>query len=121
MTGRRGTGGRILARAVARNRRRLGIGSFLIGMHQACEALVPILIGLVIDRAVATGDRTQLVLWIAALAVLFLVLTTVFRVGARQLVAAIAGEAHELRLEIAARIMHPRSTGASSSGWRPSW
>ncbi len=102
------TGNRILARTVTRNARRLTAGSFLIGLHQACEALVPILIGITIDRAVATGDPAQLALWIAALAALFVVLTSVYRHGARQLMAAIADEAHRLRLEIAARILHPR-------------
>ena len=102
------TGNRILARTVTRNARRLGVGSFLIGLHQACEALVPILIGVTIDRAVATGDVARLGVWIAALAALFVVLTSVYRHGARQLMAAIADEAHRLRLEIAARILDPR-------------
>ena len=101
-------GASILRRAVTRNRRRLTAGSALIGVHQACETLVPILIGVTIDRAVATGDPAQLGLWIGALAGLFLVLTSAYRQGARQLMAAIADEAHRLRLEIAAKIMHPR-------------
>jgi hypothetical protein len=48
------TGSKILAHAVTRNRRRLGLGSFLIGLHQACEALVD-------DGTVtAEGDHTGL-------------------------------------------------------------
>ncbi len=56
----------------------------------------------------ATGDAGRLAFWIAVLAALFVVLTSVYRHGARQLMAAIADEAHRLRLEIAARILHPR-------------
>ena len=101
-------GTRVLRRAVTRNGRRLTIGSALICAHQTCEALVPILIGVIVDRAVATGDRGSLIGWIAALAGLFTVLTTVYRLGARQLMRAIAEEAHQLRLEVCAKILHPR-------------
>ena len=101
-------GSRVLRRAVTRNGRRVTIGSALICAHQGCEALVPILIGVIVDRAVAPGNRGSLVEWIAALALLFTVLTTVYRLGARQLMKAIAEEAHQLRLEVCAKILHPR-------------
>jgi putative ABC transport system ATP-binding protein len=93
---------------VTRNRRRLGLGTGLISLHQVCESLVPIFIGVIVDRAIGPGDGGALVLWVAALAVLFVVLTTVYRFGARQLMLAIAVEAHTLRVEVAAKIMHPR-------------
>jgi putative ABC transport system ATP-binding protein len=102
------SGLRVLGRTVRRHPRRLTVGSLLIGAHQACEALVPILIGVIIDRAVATGDPLRLALWIGVLAVLFLLLNVVYRTGARQLVDAIADEAHRLRVELATRIMDPR-------------
>ncbi|MCA2217854.1 ABC transporter ATP-binding protein [Jidongwangia harbinensis] len=101
------SGSRILLRTVRRQRRRVVVGSLLIGAHQACEALVPIVIGLIIDRAVGTGDALRLVLWIAVLAALFIVLNTVFRFGSRRLMAAIADEAHRLRIEVATKIMDP--------------
>ena len=93
---------------MTRNRRRLGLGTGLISLHQVCESLVPIFIGVIVDRAIGPGDGGALVLWVAALAVLFVVLTTVYRFGARQLMLAIAVEAHTLRVEVAAKIMHPR-------------
>ena len=102
------TGSRILRRTITRNARRLGIGTGLISLHQVCEALVPILIGVVVDRAIAPGDRGALLLWLAVLAGLFAVLTLVYRFGARQLMRAIADEAHRLRVEVAAKILHPR-------------
>lgn len=75
--------------------------------HQLCEAAVPILIGLVIGRAVETGDLAQLAIWVAALAALFLVLTTCYQSGARFLMRAIATEGHQLRVDLAVRILHP--------------
>ncbi|MEV6150022.1 ABC transporter ATP-binding protein [Nonomuraea sp. NPDC052129] len=93
---------------MTRNRRRLGLGTALISLHQVCESLVPIFIGVIVDRAIGPGDGGALVLWVAALAVLFVMLTTAYRFGARQLMLAIAVEAHTLRVEVAEKIMHPR-------------
>ncbi|TQS45867.1 ABC transporter ATP-binding protein [Cryptosporangium phraense] len=107
MTGAAG-GSRVLRRAVTRNGRRLTVGSALIGAHQICETLVPILIGVIVDRAVSTGDRGSLGFWVAVLAGLFTLLTICYRFGARQLMLAIADEAHLLRMEVSGRILDPR-------------
>ncbi|MEV4844458.1 ABC transporter ATP-binding protein [Micromonospora matsumotoense] len=98
----------ILRRAVARNGRRLWGGTALAGVYQLCAALVPILIGVIVDRAVATGDLTALLTWITTLAMVYLVLAVTYRLGARQLQRAIAEEGHRLRVELAARILDPR-------------
>ena len=100
----------ILRRALVRNRWRLGVGSLLIGVHQACEAGVPILIGLIVDRAVATGDAVRLAVLIGLLGLLFLTLATAYRFGSRQLMRAIADEAHALRVEVTAKALQPRMT-----------
>ncbi|GAB3676307.1 ABC transporter ATP-binding protein [Actinocorallia lasiicapitis] len=102
------TGSKVLKRTLARNARRLTAGTALISAHQICEATVPILIGVIVDRAVAPGDGRALVGWLVALALLFTTLTLVYRFGARTLMRAIAHEAHLLRLELARKIMHPR-------------
>ena len=102
-----GTGGTVLRRTVTRNARLLTVGSLLICGHQLCEAAIPVMIGLVVGRAVETRDVGQLVLWVAALAVLFVVLTTCYQSGARFLMRAIAGEGHQLRVDLAIRILHP--------------
>ena len=102
------TGTRILLRTTTRNARRLWSGTALIGVHQVCEALVPILIGVIVDRAVATGDAGALALWMGALAGVFILLTTAYRNGARLLMKAIAEEGHTLRVEVTAKILHPR-------------
>jgi putative ABC transport system ATP-binding protein len=102
------SGTRVLLRTTTRNARRLWTGTALIAVHQACETFVPILIGIVIDRAVTPGDLGQLLLWVAVLAAQFTLLTMAYRFGARQLMKAIAEEGHQLRLEVSAKILHPR-------------
>jgi putative ABC transport system ATP-binding protein len=102
------TGSRVLIGGIVRNRRWLTLGSAMYGAHQICEALVPVVIGVIIDRAVATGDVAALVLWIAVLAVLFVVLSLMWRFGARLLTYAEAGEGCTLRVEVAGKILQPR-------------
>ncbi|QZS54052.1 ABC transporter ATP-binding protein [Rhodococcus opacus] len=103
------TGGTaILRRTLVRNRVRLGIGTVLVCLHQVAETLVPISIGVIVDRAVATGDVFALAVWLCALALLFLVPTAAWRFGARFIVVAMQNEAHQLRMEVAHRILDPR-------------
>ncbi|UOT05175.1 ABC transporter ATP-binding protein/permease [Rhodococcus opacus] len=103
------TGGTaILRRTLVRNRVRLGIGTVLVCLHQVAETLVPISIGVIVDRAVATGDVFALAVWLCALALLFLVLTAAWRFGARFIVVAMQNEAHQLRMEVAHRILDSR-------------
>ena len=104
----RWTGGRVLRRTVTRNARRLTLGTGLISLHQVCESLVPIFIGVIIDQAIAPADPYALAAWVAGLAALFTTLTLVYRFGARFLMRAIAQEAHLLRLEVAAKATDPR-------------
>ena len=94
---------------MARNRWRLLAGCVLIGLHQACEATVPILIGETVDQAVSTGSLLRLVVWVGLLGLLFLLLTAAYRTGARQLMRALADESHALRLEVAAKVLDPRA------------
>ncbi|MEW2556658.1 ABC transporter ATP-binding protein, partial [Streptomyces zhihengii] len=72
MPGERGAGRAVLRAAVAGQRRRVVTASLLGMGHQACEVLVPVVIGLVIDEAVATGDTAVLLRWLLVLGVLFL-------------------------------------------------
>ncbi|AOW95021.1 ABC transporter [Rhodococcus sp. WMMA185] len=95
-------------RTLVRSRARLGIGTVLLCVHQVAETLVPILIGVIVDRAVATGDVVALSVWLCALALLFVVLTISWRYGARFVVVAMQNEAHQLRMEVARRILDPR-------------
>lgn len=101
-------GAAILRRVILRNRRALAIGTVLVSVHQVAETMVPITIGVIIDRAVVTGDTSALVVSLVALALLFVVLTAAWRTGARFIVRAMQNEAHSLRVEVARRILDPR-------------
>ncbi|MFJ9020592.1 hypothetical protein ACIRPU_11490 [Streptomyces sp. NPDC102259] len=57
----------VLARSLKGQARRVGLGAALGCVHQLGEALVPVLIGVVIDQAVAGRDAGRLALWLAVL------------------------------------------------------
>lgn len=90
----------------------LALGVVGLVTHQVAEALVPVLIGTVIDRAVITGNERALVGWLAAMSGLFIVLTLSWRTGARCLVRVQASGAHDLRLEAVRRLLHPSGLAA---------
>ena len=80
----------------------------LLAGHQSAEALVPVLIGVIIDRAVGTGTTVALLAWLGVLGVVFACLTTFWRWGARHLVVAKQRETHQLRIEVVERVLDPR-------------
>ncbi|MFJ6074066.1 ABC transporter ATP-binding protein [Streptomyces sp. NPDC093065] len=98
----------LFASSLRRHSGRLAAGWLLLALHQAAEAAVPIAIGLIIDRAVATGDRTALAWSVAGLAVLFTVLALAWRNGARHGVTSLEREAHLLRVDVARAALDPR-------------
>ena len=102
------TGGGVLRRTLRRQIRRLTTGTALLCTHQTAEALVPVMIGVVIDRAVATSDTAALLWSLAGLAVLFTALAFAYRFGARLNFGGIEHDAHLMRVEIAGRSLDPR-------------
>ncbi|WP_031152486.1 ABC transporter ATP-binding protein [Streptomyces xanthophaeus] len=111
------TGGTVLRRALADQRRRV-TGASLLGMaHQACEALIPVVIGLIIDEAVATGSSGALLRWLLVLAALFFILSNCYRNSARLAEGAGESAAHRIRKDLAARVLDPR--GGADSGRLP--
>ncbi|MFC4564167.1 ABC transporter ATP-binding protein [Nocardiopsis mangrovi] len=107
-SGQRRRGDRLLWRALARNRGRVAVGVVGTSGHQTAEALVPVAIGLIIDRAVDTGSPGALAVSLVGLAALFTLLTLSWRYGARSLVVAMQREAHLLRVEAAGKMIDPR-------------
>ncbi|GAA4449289.1 ABC transporter ATP-binding protein [Phytohabitans houttuyneae] len=103
----RGDQGTVLGRAIGGQRRHVGLAALFAASHQAGEALVPVVIGVVIDTAVATGSVTRLVLWLAVLAAVFAVLSFSWRFGARAAERASEWAAHDLRVDLTRRILHP--------------
>ncbi|MFE4962882.1 ABC transporter ATP-binding protein [Streptomyces sp. NPDC056660] len=102
------SGREVLARSVRGQGRRLALGSALGCVHQLGEALVPVLIGVVVDQAVAGQDAGRLALWLAVLAVLYVCLSWSFRLGARAGERGAQEAAHTLRLAIVHRVLDPR-------------
>jgi putative ABC transport system ATP-binding protein len=107
----------VLRGAVRGQRKHVTFASLLTASHQACEALVPVLIGVIIDDAVAAEGYGRLVLWLVVLAAVFAVLSYSYRFGARQAERAVEQAAHELRLSLAARVLDPR--GGAEKGRLP--
>ena len=86
----------ITARSVVvdtlRGQRRLQVrASLLLGTWQLMEASAPILVGFVIDRAIAGQDGGDLIAGLVVLTGLFAALTLGYRFGARAVVGAEAG------------------------------
>ena len=98
----------LLWRTLRRNRARMLGFMVLLTVWHLCETLVPVMIGVVIDRAVATGDWSELALWGGALVLLFGVLSFGYRFGARLGFGVMQREMHRIRLEIAGRALAPR-------------
>ncbi|WP_332667729.1 ABC transporter ATP-binding protein [Aeromicrobium sp.] len=97
----------LLRRGLRRHRRKLFGCYALICSWLLCEALVPVVIGVIIDRAVATGDATELAIWGGMLVALFVVLSYSYRFGARLGVGALELETHLLRVEVSEHVLGP--------------
>ncbi len=98
----------LIRRSLSRHRRPLTGSALLLVLWQACEASVPVLIGLVIDGAVVTGEWRDLAVWAVALTALFCCLSYAYRFGARLGVGAAQLEMHQLRMEISEHVLAPR-------------
>ncbi|MGV9788457.1 ABC transporter ATP-binding protein [Streptomyces sp. NPDC003435] len=107
----------VLTRSVRGQARRVALGAGFGCVHQLGEALVPVLIGVVIDQAVAGKDAGRLLGWLGALAVMYVVLSWSFRLGARSGERAAEEAAHTLRLAVVRRVLDPR--GGAEAGLLP--
>jgi putative ABC transport system ATP-binding protein len=111
------SGRSVLRQAIRGQRRHVGRSALLASSHQACEALVPVLIGVVIDQAVAGSGYVRLILWLGILAAVFAVLSYSFRFGARAGERAAEQAAHELRISLTERVLDP--VGGAERGRLP--
>nr|WSY56609.1 ABC transporter ATP-binding protein/permease [Streptomyces sp. NBC_00886] len=107
----------VLARSVKGQIRRVALGSALGSVHQLGEALVPVLIGVVIDQAVAGQDAGRLAIWLGVLAVMYVTLSWSFRLGAKAGERGAEEAAHTLRLAIVGRVLDAR--GGAEEGRLP--
>jgi ABC-type multidrug transport system fused ATPase/permease subunit len=107
----------VLTRSVKGQIRRVVLGSALGSVHQLGEALVPVLIGVVIDQAVAGRNAGRLALWLGVLAVMYVTLSWSFRLGAKAGERGAEEAAHTLRLAIVSRVLDAR--GGAEEGRLP--
>ncbi|MBW0101284.1 ABC transporter ATP-binding protein [Pseudonocardia sp. KRD291] len=111
------TGASVLRGSLGAFRGRLAAAATLFCGHQTGEALVPVLVGVVIDEAVGTGDPAALIGWLALLGVDFLFLSTCYRFGARQAWHADVHADARLRMQLADRLLDAR--GGAEAGRLP--
>ena len=97
--------------------RRYTIPAAILGiLWQVGEALVPVVMGIAIDRALATGDMGQLMLWLAVLAGVFLMLSLAFRFAAQLVERAAQLVQHRLRATLSRAVLHADGAGARQPG-----
>lgn len=87
--------------------------------HQIGEALVPVIMGIAIDRAIATTDPSQLLLWALVLGADFAMLSLSYRFSSRLAQTGEQTLQHRLRMHVISRLMgdeeRPTSPGAAVS------
>ncbi|MDW4908648.1 ABC transporter ATP-binding protein [Streptomyces sp. ADMS] len=97
----------VLRRSVRGQRRDVALGALLGSGHQLGEVMVPVLIGLVIDRAVTGSDMGSLLSWLAVLAVVYVGLALSWRFGAWSAERSAAEAEHTLRITLVRRVLAP--------------
>jgi len=97
----------VLRQTVRGQRRDVAVGSLLGSGHQLGEAMVPVLIGLVIDRAVTDSDTGSLVSWLVVLAIVYVGLALSWRFSAWSADRAAAQAEHTLRISLVRRVLAP--------------
>ncbi|WP_460782789.1 ABC transporter transmembrane domain-containing protein [Microbacterium tumbae] len=88
-------------------RGRLALASLGFSLHQACEAAVPITVGIVIDIAIVGSDVLGLVLGLGLLLVVFLVLMNAWRAGEMAAMGLYTEMDYSLRRDLLSRVLDP--------------
>lgn len=81
-------------------------------LHQVSEALVPVVVGAVVDQAIVPRDGGALVRWLGLLVVVFTVLTLAWRTGMLATMRVYAYGQHDLRDLVVHRTLDPRGAVA---------
>ncbi|HEX5740572.1 MAG TPA: ABC transporter transmembrane domain-containing protein, partial [Pilimelia sp.] len=99
----------MLRAAVGGQRRLVAASAVLAAGHQVGEAAVPVVIGAVVDRALADGGGLpELAAGLAVLAAVFAALSLSFKYSLRAGEKAAFRSAHDLRLRVAGTLLDPR-------------
>jgi putative ABC transport system ATP-binding protein len=99
---------------VRERRRDVVLGSVLVTIHQVAEVLVPVTIGVVIDRAIAPGDGEQALRWLVVLTAQFAILSASGCYGLFVFERVKLDATHGARVDVADRVLDPRG-GLESS------
>lgn len=99
----------LVARTMWRTRRYALPAAGSAVVHQVCEALVPVIMGMAIDSAVVDGDVRGLLVWLALLALNFVLLAQVVRFGSWYGQLGAETMQHQLRTRVTDRLLHPRA------------
>jgi ABC-type multidrug transport system fused ATPase/permease subunit len=101
------TPGRFVLRVIGSVRRSTVPAMVLAIVWQVGESAVPVVMGIAIDRALATGDAGQLGLWLGVLIALYVALTAAAGLSLRLTVSSVQLVQHRLRATLSARVLHP--------------
>ncbi|MFD9886419.1 ABC transporter transmembrane domain-containing protein [Streptomyces alboflavus] len=101
------TPGRFLLRAIFSVKRVTVPAMLLAVVWQVGESAVPVVMGVAIDRALATGNASQLVLWLGVLTALYIALTVAAKLANRLTSYAVQLLQHRLRSTLSTAVLHP--------------
>ncbi|MFJ4467533.1 ABC transporter transmembrane domain-containing protein [Streptomyces sp. NPDC089424] len=101
------TPGRFLLRVIFSVKRVTVPAMLLAVVWQVGESAVPVVMGVAIDRALATGNAGQLVLWLGVLMTLYVALTMAAKVSNRLTSYAVQLVQHRLRSTLSTAVLHP--------------
>jgi ABC-type multidrug transport system fused ATPase/permease subunit len=101
------TAGRFLLRVILSVRRVSVPAALAAIVWQVGEAVVPVVMGLAIDRALATGNARQLILWLGALVVSYVGLTVAAKFATQLTAYAVQLLQHRLRSTLSTGVLHP--------------
>ncbi|MDN5581422.1 MAG: ABC transporter transmembrane domain-containing protein [Corynebacterium sp.] len=96
--------------------RRLAACTLGLVVHNLGDAAVPVLIGVIIDRAVMPGDPRALAVWLGALAGVFLLTSLSYQRAMLGMVRVYGHGEHDLRQLALGRVLHPRGHARRSTG-----
>ncbi|WP_435282729.1 ABC transporter transmembrane domain-containing protein [Streptomyces koelreuteriae] len=106
------TPGRFLLRVIFSVKRVTVPAMLLAVVWQVGESAVPVVMGVAIDRALATGNAGQLVLWLGVLMALYAVLTVTAKLANRLTSYAVQLLQHRLRSTLSTAVLHPAGGAA---------
>lgn len=111
------TGRSVLLGAVRGQWRRVAVAAALFTGYQVGETLVPLVIGAVIDRGVATGDSRAIAGWLGVLLAVFVMLSYSYLYGARACRRSLVDAEHDLRMQLTRRVLDHQ--GGAETGRLP--